>query len=370
MNTIIKKKTVLLLAAVFIAGFFMMMIPVVSYGDAVADDWQAESDDVAESSKPDIDTPSSYENNTAPKEPDTYSSPSTGNTTTPTQPNTYSSPSTGTTAVPGERNTYLAPSTDSLLKVHGDRSASQDRNPLLDSITESKVPCYELLPKHYKVKEPKINDNKARESFLEYEKSTPTSAWNVFLDNCEKWATLHMIPGAEDLADYTQSSFAQYLLENPEFWEWSEDDIAEILWGNYDSPHETLFLQVLDRVFRIINETPFSMDSRVISATIVIDWINYHSQEINESNVVNYMNYLYYSSKIKAPIYVLLHDQVDREIDESYAKYYLDEYLFNKGAPFVYELYDSNLSLKYDWNSLLSQPNDVVQWLWEERDCN
>ena len=82
------------------------------------------------------------------------------------------------------------------------------------------------------------------------------------------------------------------------------------------------------------------------------------------------MNYLYYSSKIKAPIYVLLHDQVDREIDESYAKYYLDEYLFNKGAPFVYELYDSNLSLKYDWNSLLSQPNDVVQWLWEERDCN
>ena len=102
MNTIFKKKkTVLLLTVVFVAGLFVVMMPAVSYGDAAVD---VPASDSSSSSGGDTHSSSSARKNTAPAQRRTYQKPynnNTGGTQGRTYPRSYSN-NTGRT----QGNTY------------------------------------------------------------------------------------------------------------------------------------------------------------------------------------------------------------------------------------------------------------------------
>ncbi len=99
----IKRITVLFLAAVFITGLFVLMMPKVSYGDAAVDP----GDYSTEPAKNNDNSTSSSDNNPLPAEKNDDSASSSGNTKKPAENNNDSAQATDNTA---ENNTHSEPS--------------------------------------------------------------------------------------------------------------------------------------------------------------------------------------------------------------------------------------------------------------------
>ena len=145
--------------------------------------------------------------------------------------------------------------------------------------------------------EPEVDETEAKDSFFQYESNENDSAWNTFLNN------------AEDMANLTSFGDSDILEK--------VNDLRNLIDGSvdifsfYDSPQEIAFLRDIDYDIRLLNQTPFSLFLPQILATVAMDYLNYHAEDINQLSASDLANYLYWKNRGKNPFYFVFNDSSD-----------------------------------------------------------